>query len=164
MRISPSRKKLIWRVRPGDCETRASALRPVSALMRLDLPTFERPTKAISGSSGGGIASLFAAPAMNSQGPANRRLAAAISSVENSLTRQRIRGRVFLCAAGKALEKACEVHVPEDVHLHALPAHHHILLHGRQEVVPRPVDDEAGGKPAHHEREDQRHEREHPLL
>ena len=53
------------------CDTRASALRPVSALMRLDLPTFERPTNATSGSVDFGIASMFAAPATNSQVPAN---------------------------------------------------------------------------------------------
>ena len=31
----------------ASCDTRASVLRPVSALMRLDLPALERPTKAI---------------------------------------------------------------------------------------------------------------------
>jgi hypothetical protein len=43
----PSKKISSW-VRPGVCEVRASALRPVSALIRLDLPTLERPAKAIS--------------------------------------------------------------------------------------------------------------------
>ena len=42
------RKKISSWVRPGVCEVRASALRPVSALIRLDLPTLERPAKAIS--------------------------------------------------------------------------------------------------------------------
>ena len=41
-------KKLSSCVRPGVCEVRASVLRPVSALTRLDLPTLERPAKAIS--------------------------------------------------------------------------------------------------------------------
>src|SRR5688572_30149991 len=41
-------KKISSWVRPGVCEVRASALRPVSALIRLDLPTLERPAKAIS--------------------------------------------------------------------------------------------------------------------
>jgi iron complex outermembrane receptor protein len=41
-------KKLICRVAPGVCDTRASDLRPVSALTRLDLPALERPTKATS--------------------------------------------------------------------------------------------------------------------
>ena len=44
---SPAKKISSW-VRPGVCEVRASALRPVSALIRLDLPTLERPAKAIS--------------------------------------------------------------------------------------------------------------------
>src|SRR5258705_7437757 len=35
-------------VRPGVCEVLARPLRLVRALMRLDLPTLERPTKAIS--------------------------------------------------------------------------------------------------------------------
>src|SRR5436189_1791792 len=41
-------KKISSWVRPGVCEVRASALRPVSALIRLDLPTLERPANAIS--------------------------------------------------------------------------------------------------------------------
>src|SRR6185437_6810856 len=45
---APLVKKMSSCVRPGVREVRASALRPVSALIRLDLPTFERPAKAIS--------------------------------------------------------------------------------------------------------------------
>lgn len=41
-------KKLIARVRPGVAETLACR-EPSKALSRLDLPTFERPRKAISG-------------------------------------------------------------------------------------------------------------------
>ena len=41
-------------VRPGVCEVRASAWRPVSALTSDDLPTLERPAKAISGAPTGG--------------------------------------------------------------------------------------------------------------
>src|SRR5262249_25679813 len=44
----PAVKKISSWVRPGVCEVRASALRLVSALIRLDLPTLERPAKAIS--------------------------------------------------------------------------------------------------------------------
>ena len=43
----PLKKISSW-VRPGVCEVRASARRPVSALIRLDLPTLERPANAIS--------------------------------------------------------------------------------------------------------------------
>src|ERR1700730_14443723 len=46
-RSSAAKKTSSW-VRPGVCEVLARPLRLVSALMRLDLPTFERPTKAIS--------------------------------------------------------------------------------------------------------------------
>ena len=41
-------KKINSCVRPGVCEVRASARRPVSALIRLDLPTLERPATATS--------------------------------------------------------------------------------------------------------------------
>src|SRR5262252_1169840 len=46
-------KKLMLRVRPGVELVRASFV-PTRALMTLDLPTLERPKKAISGSDGGG--------------------------------------------------------------------------------------------------------------
>src|ERR1700749_4083005 len=45
--FGPSKKINSW-VGPGVCEVRASALRLVSALIRLDLPTLERPANAIS--------------------------------------------------------------------------------------------------------------------
>src|SRR6201746_681760 len=53
----PSKKINSW-VRPGVCEVRASALRPVSALIRLDLPTLERPAKATSMPAIGGSVSI----------------------------------------------------------------------------------------------------------
>ncbi len=49
-------------VRPGVCEVRASALRPVTALISDDLPTFERPAKAISGTPIGGRPSICRRP------------------------------------------------------------------------------------------------------
>src|SRR4051812_2266274 len=69
-RSPPMRKKLSSWVRPGVCEVRASVLRPVSALTRLDLPTFERPAKAISTPSIGGSPSTRLAAQMNSASPA----------------------------------------------------------------------------------------------
>jgi hypothetical protein len=50
-------------------DTRASAFLPVSALMSEDLPTLERPTKAISGSVIGGRLSADDAPQKKSQEP-----------------------------------------------------------------------------------------------
>src|SRR5258706_14236047 len=41
-------------VRPGVLLTNARRLRPASALIALDLPAFERPAKAISGTPGAG--------------------------------------------------------------------------------------------------------------
>lgn len=46
-------KKLMARVRPGVADTLA-IFDPRSALSRLDLPTLERPRKAISGMEGAG--------------------------------------------------------------------------------------------------------------
>src|ERR1700722_2387358 len=138
---------------------RARALRPVSALMRLDLPTLERPANAISGRSGDGIAPSSAAPATNSHGPANRRLTLA-SAV--SLTRKRIRARASI--ASEPLEQAAHLHAFEEIYFDALPPHHHILLRHRQKVVPRPIDDEARWQAGEHECEDEWHEGEHALL
>src|SRR6266540_2756828 len=53
-------------VRPGVCEVRARALRPVSALIRLDLPTLERPAKAIS------ISRIDGSEARDAEAVANR--------------------------------------------------------------------------------------------
>src|SRR5947209_13684708 len=73
-RSSPlSSKKLSSWVRPGVRDMRAKALRPVSALTSDDLPTLERPAIAISGNVAGRSPSIFDAPQMKSQGPANRR-------------------------------------------------------------------------------------------
>ena len=81
----PRSKKLICRVWPGLDEVRASVRRPVSAFTRLDLPTLERPAKAISGSEIGISDSNDAAPATKSQGPAKSLRAASISAGERSL-------------------------------------------------------------------------------
>ena len=62
------RKMFTSRVRPGSDEARARPWRPVTALIRLDLPTFERPAKATSGTSGGGSWSIWAQPMTNSTG------------------------------------------------------------------------------------------------
>ena len=52
-------KKFNWRVRPGSDDVRARWLRPVSALSNEDLPTLDRPAKAISGRSIAGSWSSF---------------------------------------------------------------------------------------------------------
>src|SRR5262249_32069330 len=75
---SPEKKINSW-VRPGVCEVRASALRPVRALIRLDLPTFERPAKAISTPRALGSDSSEPAAVANCHGCANRRRPASIS-------------------------------------------------------------------------------------
>src|SRR5579871_944394 len=81
----PSKKISSW-VRPGVCEVRASALRPVSALIRLDLPTLERPAKAISIPCIGGSDSADDAAQMKRQSPAKMRRPCSISSGGASLS------------------------------------------------------------------------------
>src|SRR5215468_8110582 len=67
----PAEKKISSCVRPGVCEVRASALRLVSALMRLDLPTLERPANAISTPCIDGSEASEEAAATNCQSPLN---------------------------------------------------------------------------------------------
>src|SRR5262249_10088033 len=73
-------KKISSCVRPGVCEVRASALRPVSALIRLDLPTLERPANAISMQRMAGKTASEPAAAMKRQSPANSLRPRSISS------------------------------------------------------------------------------------
>src|SRR5690348_6153197 len=75
----PPAKKISSCVRPGVREVRASALRPVSALIRLDLPTLERPAKAISTPRIAGSDAGEAAAALNCQSAANSLRPASIS-------------------------------------------------------------------------------------
>src|SRR5580704_6791448 len=82
-RPEPPKKISCW-VRPGVFEVRASARRPVSALIRLDLPTLERPANAISGALIGGTESSPPAAEIKSHAPANNSRPALISAVEKS--------------------------------------------------------------------------------
>src|SRR6478736_4066972 len=150
-----SSKKLSSCVRPGVRDMRASVLRPVSALISDDLPTLERPATAISGKLAGGSPSIFDAPQMNSQGPANRRRPDSRKS--GSLTQAYLRCYFFF-----APERAGEI-VPE-LELHAGATHDEALLGDGEQVVPGPVDDEARWKRPEHEGEDDRHVSEHLLL
>src|SRR5262245_16732369 len=80
---SPAKKISSW-VRPGVCEVRASALRPVSALIRLDLPTLDRPAKAISTPCGLGNDSIEPAAVAKRHSCANSRRPASRSDDEKS--------------------------------------------------------------------------------
>src|SRR5829696_4686105 len=82
VRLGSAEKKISSWVRPGVCEVRASALRPVSALIRLDLPTLERPAKAISTPRGFGSDSIEPAAVANCHSWANRRRPASRSAAE----------------------------------------------------------------------------------
>ena len=84
----PSKKISSW-VRPGVCEVRASALRPVSALIRLDLPTLERPAKATSMPAIGGSVSIEGEAQKNCQSPANSFRPCSISFASVSVVMRR---------------------------------------------------------------------------
>src|SRR5579863_6665344 len=75
-------KKISSCVRPGVLDVRASARRPVSALISDDLPTLERPAKAISGPAIGGSDSGELAAEAKFQSPAKSRRPASISALE----------------------------------------------------------------------------------
>src|SRR5271167_1569544 len=81
--VGPSKKISSW-VRPGVLEVRASALRPVSALIRLDLPTLERPAKATSTPTIGGNVSIEGDAQMNLKSPANNLRPCSISFASGS--------------------------------------------------------------------------------
>ena len=66
MSASFTRKKLIRRVFPGVELVCTSFLRLTSVLIRLDLPTLERPAKANSGNSAGGYCDGWTALVTNS--------------------------------------------------------------------------------------------------
>src|SRR4051812_5426783 len=138
-------KKISSCVRPGVCEVRASARRPVSALIRLDLPTLERPAKAISTPRIAGSAGSEPAAAVNCQSPANSRRPASISArvkgeaaasgdaSEGVMTTSRSRlGHFFFEKARQAFPRGLEI-VPE-LDLGAVPVHDEALLCHRQRV------------------------------
>src|SRR5215469_2774280 len=107
MRFAGLAKKISSWVRPGVCEVRASIRRPVSALMRLDLPTLERPAKAISAPVVAGTAAREPAAARNCQGVAKSLRPVSISADD----------RAFQEGVGSALPgmgSVCGIHGSAD--------------------------------------------------
>src|SRR6478735_4091452 len=90
----PTSKKLSSWVRPGVFDVRASALRFVSAFNSDDLPTFDRPANATSGTAGSGRNCSPGPDFRNSIGPAKslraRSLMSAWSSTGLGLYRMRV--------------------------------------------------------------------------
>src|ERR1700676_587540 len=80
---SSAEKKISSWVRPGVFDVRASPLRLVSALIRLDLPTLERPANAISSPSIAGSDSIDDAADMKHHSAANSLRPVSISSALN---------------------------------------------------------------------------------
>src|SRR5689334_5291823 len=81
VRRSSAEKKISSWVRPGVLEVRANPFRLVSALIRLDLPTLERPAKANSKPFIAGSEAGIAAAATKRHSPANSLRPAPISLV-----------------------------------------------------------------------------------
>src|SRR2546430_5060503 len=93
----PSKKISSW-VRPGVCEVRARLLRPVSALMRLDLPTLERPANATSMLAIGGSVSIEGEAQKNCQSPANNFRPCSITSASMAA----VIAQAFIARHGRA--------------------------------------------------------------
>src|SRR5262249_52593616 len=87
-------KKISSWVRPGVCEVRARLLRPVSALMREDLPTLERPAKATSSPAIGGSVSIEGEAQTNCQSRANSLRPASISFASMSVVMRSVPSNV----------------------------------------------------------------------
>src|SRR5215510_2334113 len=156
----PAKKISSW-VRPGVCEVRASALRPVSALIRLDLPTLERPANAISIPRIGGKTASEPAAAVKRQSPANSLRPRSISSEVNWVIQNSLHGvalcrwrnlNVWIAPLPTLPHLLCRLLLPcehaldivEQLDLGAVPTHYHRLLDHRERVVPGPVDHEPG--------------------
>src|SRR5215468_4428984 len=182
-------KKISSWVRPGVCEVRARLLRPVSALIRLDLPTLERPAKAISSPAIGGNCSIAGAAQTNCQSPANSFRPASISLASVSLFMRGLSGYLRHCERSEAIQtwlrgdsldcfvasllamtlrrlfrRERRLEIVEQFHLHPVPVHDVALLRHRKQVVPGPVDHEPGREARQHEGENQRHPVEDHLL
>src|SRR4029453_5829398 len=152
-------KKISSCVRPGVCEVRASALRPVSALIRLDLPTLERPAKAISSPAIGGSVSIEGEAQMNCQSRGNsfrpvsisfaslssvmrsslfHRHSGAMRSIEPGISRFRVwcfapsRNDEVEVLRLRRLLRERRLEIVEQLHLHAVAAHDEALLEHRE--------------------------------
>src|SRR5581483_1899214 len=143
---SPPVKNMSSCVRPGVREMRARLLRPVRALIRLDLPTLERPANAISTPRIAGSEAGVPAAAVKRHSPANRRRPASSSARVNSgsigchaqapwatspAPANRTQGNALLL---RRLHEHC-LDIVEQLDLGAVLAHDHALLHHRQQVV-----------------------------
>src|SRR5271169_4313467 len=170
---SSAEKKISSWVRPGVLEVRANPLRLVSALIRLDLPTLERPAKANSKPFIAGSEAGVAAAAAKRQSPANSRRPAPTSLVVKAGcgigVPASISGRAAHAGVTFFFEETFDAapYIPEIIQqfdLGAVAAHDDGLLGHRQRVVPRPINYEARGERRQHEGEDHRHPIEDHLL
>src|SRR5665213_1475073 len=170
----PPEKKISSWVRPGVREMRAKFLRPVRALIRLDLPTLERPDSAISVPRIGGSDTGEPAAAENCQSTAKSlRPASSWSRVNSSIgtapgggrtsLRRNVR-RIFCQRLGRLLFHEQRFDIVDEFDFGAVFAHDDALLKHRQRIVPGPVDNESGRETRQHEGENHRHPVEDHLL
>src|SRR5262249_39353624 len=151
-------KKISSCVRPGVCEMRASARRPVSALIRLDLPTLERPANAISRPRiGGSVAAEPAAPANRQSPPNSVRPGSIAARVKVEAGASASGALMALCRSRRirlleqALDAFCAaLEVVPQLDLGTVAVHDHALLRDRERVVPGPVDHQPGREVRQH--------------
>src|SRR5271169_444795 len=168
---SSAEKKISSWVRPGVLEVRANPLRLVSALIRLDLPTLERPAKANSKPFIAGSEAGVAAAAAKRHSPANSLRPAPISLVVKAGggVPGSISGRAAHAGVTFFFEETFDaapyiLEIIQQFDLGAVATHDDGLLGHRQRVVPRPINYEARGERRQHEGEDHRHPIEDHLL
>src|SRR4029077_5238033 len=123
-------KKMSSCVRPGVLEMRASARRPVRALIRLDFPTLERPAKAISVPRMGGSEAMDAA--------ALAKCHSATKSLRPASISPRVKRDTLLSSLLLLGEQRLDV--VDKLDLGAMLAHDHALLNDGERVVPCPID------------------------
>src|SRR5690606_2884144 len=129
----PRSKKLISCVRPGVEDARARFFRLTSAFSNVDLPTFDRPAKAISVGPSGGSVAIETTPSMKSHWPLKRMRPFSIASSVTAPTLFLFKRRFFPAQERQGF-------APGD--LDAVAFHDDILLRHREDRTPEPVEDE----------------------
>ena len=137
---SPTSKKLSSCVRPGVFEVRARLLRLVSRLSSEDLPTLERPAKAISGTPGSGRNLSSGADFRNETGPEKSFRAASSSSA----SRRSLRARPLRRVGGAGRRRAVAAGPRQRLLQRRVAAVEPFLLGDGEDVVGHPVELQAG--------------------
>src|SRR6185437_13137641 len=135
-------------VRPGVFEVRARLPLPVKALISDDLPTLERPAKAISVRSMGGKSAIRTQPFTKTKGRAKSNRPASINA-SGAAGSTLPAGLVGLRRSSEARHD-----VAEKIDLHPVPLHDDRLLNDRKGIVPAIVDHQTRRERAERKGED----------